>query len=203
MAGRDGTKLNGKRLIVATSDMEVTRLGRRDVTTWSTFSHSPARAFPPPFFFFFFALSLYPVCCLESSCVCDKHLRSSEMQCLLLFYFPTPISLLFPPSFLFDVLLLVFIPCKAQFFFFFVQRVEWNVFFFWGGGLFFLLVLWTCNEFSLLSLLCWTRKKKDKVGRAGVILFLSRCDCFSFTDFAIFLPPVVPFCDGSVPSGHV
>lgn len=74
--------------------------------------------------------------------MCDKHLRSSEMQCLLLFYFPTPISLLFPPSFLFDVLLLVFIPCKAQFFFFFfVQRVEWNVFFFWGGRLFFLLVL--------------------------------------------------------------
>lgn len=88
------------------------------------------------FFFFFFALSLYPVCCLESSCVCDKHLRSSEMQCLLLFYFPTPISLLFPPSFLFDVLLLVFIPCKAQFFFFLYSELNGTCFSFGGAGFF-------------------------------------------------------------------
>lgn len=70
--------------------------------------------------------------------MCDKHLRSSEMQCLLLFYFPTPISLLFPPSFLFDVLLLVFIPCKAQFFFFFFLYSELNgtCFSFGGAGFF-------------------------------------------------------------------
>lgn len=136
--------------------------------------------------------------------MCDKHLRSSEMQCLLLFYFPTPISLLFPPSFLFDVLLLVFIPCKAQFFFFFLySELNGTCFSFGGAGFFSYSFCEPVMNFHC-SVCCVEReKKKDKVGRAGVILFLSRCDCFSFTDFAIFLPPVVPFCDGSVPSGHV
>lgn len=135
--------------------------------------------------------------------MCDKHLRSSEMQCLLLFYFPTPISLLFPPSFLFDVLLLVFIPCKAQFFFFLYSELNGTCFSFGGAGFFSYSFCEPVMNFHC-SVCCVEReKKKDKVGRAGVILFLSRCDCFSFTDFAIFLPPVVPFCDGSVPSGHV
>lgn len=134
--------------------------------------------------------------------MCDKHLRSSEMQCLLLFYFPTPISLLFPPSFLFDVLLLVFIPCKAQFFFLY-SELNGTCFSFGGAGFFSYSFCEPVMNFHC-SVCCVEReKKKDKVGRAGVILFLSRCDCFSFTDFAIFLPPVVPFCDGSVPSGHV
>lgn len=154
-AGRDGTKLNGKRRIVATS-------GGSD-TTWKAGRDYVKHflPFPCPCFStsFFFSPFLYPVCCLESSCKCDKHLRSSQTQCLA-FYFPTHISLLFPPSFLFDVLLLlVFIPCKAQFFFLPVQPVEWNVFFFWGGGLFFTLFCEPVMSFHC-SVCCVERGKK-------------------------------------------
>lgn len=89
------------------------------------------------------------------------------------------------------------------FFFFLYSELNGTCFSFGGAGFFSYSFCEPVMNFHC-SVCCVEReKKKDKVGRAGVILFLSRCDCFSFTDFAIFLPPVVPFCDGSVPSGHV
>lgn len=164
----------------------------------------PCPCFSTSFFFFFFSPFLSTLFVVWSHPACATNICVVQ-RCNAFFFSISP-----PPFPCFSLHHSCLMYCclflyraKLSFFFFLYSELNGTCFSFGGAGFFSYSFCEPVMNFHC-SVCCVEReKKKDKVGRAGVILFLSRCDCFSFTDFAIFLPPVVPFCDGSVPSGHV